>query len=118
MKPPTVDKIMNKPVYSVDASELVAEAVKRMRENRTKKILVKDGSRPLGVLEQWMITENDRERPISEMELGRFETAPKGALLLEIKEKIMNSSAVFIYDPKEPDEFIGVLTTYDLVRAI
>ena len=120
MRPPRVDDIMKKPVYYVDTTETVEEAVQKMLDYGTKKILVKDGNKPKGILEKWMITGGDLKsgRKAGDMDLRKFEKVPVGTDLFDIKERIMNSAAVYIHEPDNPDELVGVITTYDLVRAI
>ena len=65
-----------------------------------------------------MITDSDKDRPVNEMDLRPFATAPKGTLVLDIKNKIMDFSAVYIFDPESPNEFVGVVTTFDFVKAV
>ena len=117
MKPPIVDDIMKKPVYYVNATDKVEKAIQEMEEKGIKKILVKDGEKPIGVLEFWMITKSDHQRLVNQMDLRPFGRAPLGTLLTDIKKEIMDFPAVYIHNPDDLNELKGVVTTYDLVRA-
>lgn len=118
MKPPIVDQIMQEPVYSVDANYTVEHAVNQMRQHNIKKILVKQGGRPEGVLESWMITKHDYQKRVKEMELRPFGRTPTGSELTEVKGKVGEFTAVYVHSPENQDEFVGVVTSYDLVRAL
>ena len=118
MREPTVEQVMQEPVYTVNADDPVQTAVERMRELGTKKILVLKNGKPTGVLEAWMITTRDYTRKIGDMELRPFGKAPVGASLSKVKGDISSYTAVYIYDPKNPEEFVGVVTSYDFVRAL
>jgi CBS domain-containing protein len=117
VRPPKVEDIMKKPVYFIDSSATVESALQEMDEKGTKKILVKDGQKPIGVLEKWMITKADHKRQINEMDLRPFEKVPVGTLVYDIENMLISYPAVYIYNPENPNEFEGVVTTYDLVRA-
>lgn len=117
MKPPKAEDIMQQPVFSVNANATVEDALRTMEEKSVKKILVKDGEIPLGVLEEWMVTESDYQRQVRLMDLRRFERARTDDLITDIEKKILEYSTVYIHDPDNPDDFVGVITRYDLVRA-
>ena len=117
MKPPKVEDLMKRPVYHIEATATVQEALQEMDEKGTKKILVKDGQKPIGVLEKWMVTKSDYQRQVKQMDLRPFGKAPLGTLVPDIENELVSYPAVYIYNPESPNEFEGVITTYDLVRA-
>ncbi len=117
MKPPKTEDIMKKPVYSINADATVKEAQKVMEEYGVKKILVKDGEIPMGILEGWMVAKSDYKRQVSQMDLRPFGRARTDDLISDIEDKIMKYAAVYIHKPDSPDKFEGVITRYDLVNA-
>ena len=118
MKAPNVDQIMKTPVYTVDADDTVIDAIRQMDKCGTKKILVMEEGKPQGVLQKWMITESDHARPVKEMELRPFGRVSSQSPLRLARSKVEEFTAVYVYDSENPDELVGVVTAYDLVRAL
>lgn len=113
-----VENIMSEPVYSVDGDTTAESALKEMQKHGTKKILVRDGQTPKGVLEAWKITKSDYKLKVSQIPLSDFEVVPKGTELSEIKQQLLKLAAVYVSDSQDKSKLIGVVTSFDFVGAI
>jgi predicted transcriptional regulator len=88
-----------------------------MRDNGTRKILVKSGDTPVGVLEEWKITNSDLRLKVKQMKLGEYRAVPRGTDIQEVEKALVDSPAVYIFEPNDPNKIVGVVTAYDLVKA-
>jgi len=114
----TVDNIMSQPVYYVDEEDIVEEAVKKMKEAGTKKILVKSKGKPVAVLESWKITPNDLKLKVKQIKpLGKIEVVPQGTDADAAINALSSASAVYVSERNNPNEIIGVVTAYDVSKA-
>jgi len=114
----TVDNIMIQPVYYVDEEDIVEEAVKKMKEAGTKKILVKSKGKPVAVLESWKITPNDLKLKVKQIKpLGKIEVVPQGTDADAAINALSSASAVYVSERNNPNEIIGVVTAYDVSKA-
>ena len=118
MKSPTVDQIMQQPVYSVDVTDLASTAIQIMEQHGIKKILVKDADSPRGVLMRWMITSSDLSRKVGEMSLLPFGRMPTTTSLDNARRQVAEYAAVYVHLPEDPKKIIGVVTAFDLVRSL
>jgi CBS domain-containing protein len=110
---------MSCPLYFVDEGNSVEEACNIMKEHGTKKILVtgKDGE-PKGVLESWKITPRDYNKKVKDIPLSQFRLLPQGSDIEAVEEALSNASAVYITDRNNNKKIIGVVTSYDLYKAL
>ena len=116
---PPVDYIMSKPVYSVKQNHDVGQAYKIMKTHGTKKILVKGkDDKPIGVLESWKITSKDYDRKIKDMPLGKIELMPEDTDIDAVEAALSIVSAVYLTDRKNSNQINGVVTAYDLYKAV
>lgn len=119
MRMQVVDDIMSSPVFSIEADRSVKEAVTVMEKEKTKKILVTSKGKPIGVLEKWKISESDYNLKVSQIApLGKLEVVPRGTSVSSIQRALINSSAVYVSEPDDPNKLVGVVTSYDIVRAL
>jgi len=113
-----VDNIMSTPVFEVDENDPVRVAVSKMERAGTKKILVRSKGKPIGVLERWKITDSDLNLQVKQIQpLGKIETVPRGTEMEKVELALLISSAVYVHDPNDPNEIVGVVTAYDIARA-
>ena len=112
-----VDEIMKTPVFTIDEEKTGDDALKEMESKGVKKILVTRQDKPMGVLEKWKITEVDKSQPIKRLELSPFQVVPIGTELSSIKSYLREYTAVYVYDPKNPEKFVGVITAFDVALA-
>lgn len=112
-----VDQIMKQPVYSVDVEDTIADAIKKMNEKGTKKILVMEKGKPVGVLEKWKILESDMGKKVKDVELSNFKVVPLGTVLSALESDLLNYPAIYIFSPANPNKILGIITAFDLVRA-
>jgi predicted transcriptional regulator len=117
MKKLVVDNVMSQPVYEVSQDDTVEVALQKMKEKGVKKILVKSGDTPLGVLEEWKITDSDLRLRVNQMKLGECKVVPRGTDIQEVEKTLVNYSAVYVSEPDNPKKLVGVVTAYDLVKA-
>jgi CBS domain-containing protein len=109
---------MSQPVYYVDEEDIVEEAVKKMKEAGTKKILVKSKGKPVAVLESWKITPNDLKLKVKQIKpLGKIEVVPQGTDADAAINALSSASAVYVSERNNPNEIIGVVTAYDVSKA-
>lgn len=111
-----VENLMSEPVYEVDVTDPVKKALDIMNQKGTKKILVKSGTRPEGVLEKWKITKQDLDLKVGQMKLGMMKVVPIGTLISDVKRTLVDNSAIYVSDVDDPEKIVGVVTTYDLVK--
>lgn len=88
MKKLVVENIMNHPVTDVSQEDTVETALKKMRDNGIKKILVKSGDTPMGVLEEWKITNSDLRLKVKQMKLGEYKAVPCGTDVQEVEKAL------------------------------
>lgn len=112
-----VEEIMKTPVYTIDENKTGEQALEEMRSRGVKKILVTRQNKPMGVLEGWKITEIDKSKPIKLLDLSAFQVVPIGTELSSIQSYLRESAAVYVYNPKDPNTFVGVVTAYDVAFA-
>jgi len=117
MKKLVVDNLMSQPVYDVSQEDTVEAAVKKMRDSGTKKILVKSGDTPVGVLEEWKVTDSDLRLKVKQMKLGEYKAVPRETDIQEVEKALVDSPAVYVFEPNNPKKIVGVVTAYDLVKA-
>jgi predicted transcriptional regulator len=117
MKRIVVDDVMNEPVEEVDVMDTVKKALSKMESRGTKKILVKSGDNPVGVLEKWKITDADLNNKIKSIELGKHELVPRGTDMEKVESLLHSSSAVYVIDPRQNNKIVGVVTTFDLMKS-
>jgi predicted transcriptional regulator len=113
-----VEDIMKTPVYMIDQAKTGEEAIEEMASKGVKKILVTSQGKPIGVLEKWKITEVDRRQPIKRLELSPFQAVPVGTELSSIQSYLREFAAVYVFDPKNPQKFVGVVTAFDYATAL
>jgi predicted transcriptional regulator len=112
-----VDQIMRKPVFFVQMDDIVEVAINKMKEYGTKKILVKDGNKPIGVLEKWKILSSDHSKMVKHMDLSHYRGVPLGTALSAVQSDLSNYPAIYIFEPDDPNNILGVITAYDLSMA-
>ena len=112
------DNVMSEPVFYVDENDLVKVAVDKMKKEGTKKILVKSTGKPVGVLERWKITDSDLDLKVGQIQpLGKIKVVPRGTDMSMVEDALLYCSAVYVSEPNDPNEIVGVVTAYDLVKA-
>lgn len=116
MRSLAVDDIMKKPVHTVEADQPLKEAMALMQRHGTKKILVVERHRPIGVLERWRVLPTDLERRVGDVELARFKVVPSGTSVEAIQSDLVDVSAVYVQG--RSNELVGVLTAHDFVQAL
>ena len=115
----SVDSIMSCPLYSVSENDLVENAYNKMKEHGTKKILVmNENGDPKGVLEGWKISSRDFNKRVKDIPLGEFRLLPQGTNIDEVENALSNASAVYITDKNDKKKIIGVVTSFDLYKAL
>lgn len=119
MKKPVVDNYMNEKVNAVDQNDIVKNALQTMNSTGTRKILVKDGNKLLGVLEKWKISESDLNLKVSQIKpLGKYKIVPSGTDIEKIEEDLVDYPAVFVHAPGNPNMIVGVITASDLMKSV
>jgi len=117
MRPIYVDEIMSSPVYTIDAEEPASEAVAEMDRRGVKKILVKKGGEPMGVLERWTIGKSDLNRKVRDLSMSTFRAVPRRTDVSTIQTDLRSLPAVYVADPEKANNLVGVVTAYDLIKA-
>ena len=113
-----VDVVMSKPVCSVTMNTLLERAYSDMRSYGTKKILVKDqNNKPVGVLEDWKITERDFDKKVKDIPLGKIEVRPEDTDIEEVETLLRSASAVYITARGDPNQIIGVVPSHDIHKS-
>lgn len=112
-----VDNIMSTPV-SIDETKTVKEAVDIMDKEGTKKILVTSNGAPKGALEMWKICCDDYDLKISQIQpLGKIRVVPRGTEVSTIERDLIEFSAIYVSEPRDRNNIVGVVTSPDLVKS-
>ena len=86
----TVESIVSRPLITITNAANVGQALKKMKENNTRRLVVKEGSNPIGLITQKKIFGNlsSKAFEIPELEMAEKIKCPYCSSLFQKKEEL------------------------------
>ncbi len=114
-KKETVDDYMQVNVITIEVTDIVKNAVKKMDDHKLHKIIVMKNKKPKFIIKKWDVLGVDSDVVITEIEdqLEQVQVIASGTVLTRVYTNLENKSALVI---SRNDEMVGVITSSDLLN--